>query len=472
MLLAAGAAFRAVGYLAAGPLLAPSDDSLRYAHSGLVALFSDPFAPSGYPLLLALVHLLWPEAVAVSLAQHLLGLLSAGLLWLAGREVVRVAGIPGWLAALPAVFVAFSGDQWFFEQALMSETLFTVLVIAGVLALLRVADAGAPTRMLVWAGLAGGALAVAGVTRPAGLVVAGFGALWLLACGPRPLRVRLGAAATYATVAAVGLGCYVVAAGGGQNGLGSYAGWTLYGRVATFADCARFTPPAGTRGVCESRPPDTRPGIYFYLFGAGAAPGQTSPAQAVFGSAPRGNAKLRAFGIRAIEAQPADYLRTVAKDAFRYVDPTYGNHRPEAGIGPEFVYLQTSLAAYPARQAVERLYGYRATRGPLLYPFESWLVLSRVPGLVWLVVIAAVLGGLVAGRGGPRRQLVLIAGVAGAIVLTPVLTVTYEYRYGVPAQGLALLAGIVGAWLCTRRLTAAGRRGRRQGGVRRLPARP
>lgn len=447
MLLAAAAAFRALGYLAAGPLLAPSDDSLRYAHGGLVALFSDPFAPSGYPILLAAVRLLWPNAAAVSLVQHLLGLLSVALLCLTGHEVARVARIPSWLAALPAIFVAFSGDQWFFEHSLMSETLFTVLVIGGVLALLRTGAVVARPRMLVWASVAGAAAAAAAVTRPPGLVVAVFGALWLLACGPRPPRARIGAAAAYTTAAVVVLAAYLLAAGGGQNGIGSYAGWTLYGRVATFADCARFTPPAGTRGLCESRPPDTRPGIYFYLFGAGAGPGQTSPAQAVFGSAPRGNAQLRAFGIRAIEAQPVDYLRTAAKDAFRYVDPTYGSHRPEAGIGPEFVYLQTSLAPYPARDAVERLYGYKVSRGSLLYPFESWLVLSRVPGLLWLAALAAVLGGLVVGRGGGRRQLALVAGVAGAIAVTPVLTVTYEYRYGIPAQGLALLAGIVGAWL-------------------------
>jgi hypothetical protein len=259
---------------------------------------------------------------------------------------------------------------------------------------------------------------------------------------------------------------YLVAAGGGQNGVASYAGWLLYGRVAPFADCSRFTPPAGTRGLCETRPAAARPGVYFYLFGAGAPPGQTSPAVSLFHAAPAGNARLRAFAIDAIEAQPLDYARVVAKDAFRYADPTYGTHRPQSGIGPEFVYLQTSLAPYPARQEVERLYGYHASRGPLVYPFESWLVLSRVPGLVWLAALAAALAGLVAARPGPRRQLALLSGVALAIWLTPVLTVTYEYRYSVPAQALVLLAGALGVWTVVDRV----RRGRPGRPGRRSPA--
>jgi hypothetical protein len=435
-LLLAAAAFRLLGYLAAGPLLAPSDDSLRYAHGGLVALFSDPFAPSGYPILLAALHFLWPGAAAVSLAQHALGLASVALLWLCGREVARVSGLPLWLAAIPAVFVALSGDQWFFEQSLMSETLFTALLLAAVLAVLR-AGAGGP-RTAGWAAAGGAAIAAAAVTRPAGFVAAGLCAVWLLCLGGSPARRS---AAAFAAAATVVVAAYLLAAGGGQNGLGSYAGWTLYGRVAPFADCTRFTPPAGTSRLCESRPPDARPGVYFYLFGA---PGQPSPATAVFGSAPRGDAKLRDFALRAIAAQPLDYLRTVAKDAFRYADPTYGSHRPESGIGPEFVYLSTSLAPYPAREEVQRLYDYKVSSGPLLFPYESWTTLSRVPGLLWLAVVAAAFIGLV--RGPRRRQLVLIAGVVFAIALTPVLTVTYEYRYSVPVQGLALLAGILGAW--------------------------
>jgi hypothetical protein len=445
VLLGAATAFRLLGYLAAGPLLAPSDDSLRYAHGGLVALFSDPFAPSGYPILLAALHFLWPGATAVSLIQHALGLVSVALLWLCGREVARVSDLPAWPAALPAVFVAFSGDQWFFEQSLMTETLFTALLLAAVLAVLRAARTGG-RRGAAWAAAGGATIAAAAVTRPAGFVAAVLCAVWLLVLGGTSARRRLGVAGAFSAAATAVVVAYLLAAGSGQNGLGSYAGWTLYGRVAPFADCARFTPPAGTSGLCESRPPAARPGIYFYLFGTAAGPGQTSPAVAVFGSAPHGNAKLGDFAIRAIEAQPLDYLRTVAKDAFRYVDPTYGNHRPEAGIGPEFVYLSTSLAPYPARDEVQRLYGYKVSSGPLLYPYQSWLVLSRVPGLLWLAVVAAALAGVALARTGARRQLLLIAGVAFAAALTPVLTVTYEYRYSVPEQGLALLAGVLGAW--------------------------
>ncbi|MGI8803771.1 MAG: hypothetical protein ACR2KV_16670 [Solirubrobacteraceae bacterium] len=447
VLLGCAAAFRALGYLAAGPLLAPSDDSLRFARGGLVALFSDPFAPSGYPVLLAAVG---RSAPAVSVVQHLLGLLTVALLWQAGRELSGCAGVPRWLAAVPAVFVAFSGDQWFFEQSLMSETLFTVLVVGAVLAMLR-AD-GPSDRPLAWSAVAGAALAAAGVTRLAGFAAAAVGLVWLLLWARPPLGRRGRTAAAYVLGAAAVVAVYVGAASGHENGIGSYAGWSLYGRVGPFADCAKFTPPAGTRALCEPRPPDARPGVYFYLFSTGASSGEASPAVALFHGAPNGNAELRRFALRAIESEPLAYLRTVAKDAIRYVDPAYGNHRPEAGIGPEFVYLGTSLTPYPARSEVERLYGYHVGSGPLRFPFESWLTLSRVPGLLWLAGIAAVVGGLAVGRSGPRRRLILVAGVAFALYMTPVMTVTYEYRYAVPAQGLALLAGVLGAWLFAQRL--------------------
>src|SRR5439155_7314053 len=101
-----------------------------------------------------------------------------------------------------------------------------------------------------------------------------------------------------------------------------------YGRVAPFADCTKFTPPAGTEGLCDPTPPDQRLGR-FPEQGPGPGPGgdrwtnqyyiyiRTSPAQKLFGppylvsSDPHAMAKLRKWSIAVIEGQPLDYLYAV-----------------------------------------------------------------------------------------------------------------------------------------------------------------
>jgi hypothetical protein len=47
--------------------------------------------------------------------------------------------------------------------------------------------------------------------------------------------------------------------------------------VGQFADWTKVTPPKGTEGLCETRPPSERPGTDFYVWSAG------SPAQRTFG---------------------------------------------------------------------------------------------------------------------------------------------------------------------------------------------
>ncbi|HYH88839.1 MAG TPA: hypothetical protein VEX67_06380 [Solirubrobacteraceae bacterium] len=56
-------------------------------------------------------------------------------------------------------------------------------------------------------------------------------------------------------------------------------GWALYARVAPFADCTAFTPPAGTRVLCEKTDARTRSGPDHYMWDA------DSPAMRVVGGA-------------------------------------------------------------------------------------------------------------------------------------------------------------------------------------------
>ena len=117
---------------------------------------------------------------------------------------------------------------------------------------------------------------------------------------------------------------------------------------------------------------------------------------------------------------------------------------------------RTRIADYPPRDHIEALYGYEPSTGPLFHEYESWLQLSRVPGIAWLAAAISALAGLLVGTAEQRRMLLLLGALVAAFTLVPVLTVAYEYRFGVPAQGFGLLAAIVGYTAVRARLAARG----------------
>ncbi len=76
-------------------------------------------------------------------------------------------------------------------------------------------------------------------------------------------------------------------------------GWNLYARAAPFADCGKFTPPAGTEILCEQRPPSERPGPFGYVWDLKSTP------RRMFVLGPESSRKLGVFGQRAILAPAA-----------------------------------------------------------------------------------------------------------------------------------------------------------------------
>ena len=59
----------------------------------------------------------------------------------------------------------------------------------------------------------------------------------------------------------------------GEFGFGSASGWALYSRVAPFADCDRFEPPAGTEELCERTDSSARSGPDFTAGSRARRPG-------------------------------------------------------------------------------------------------------------------------------------------------------------------------------------------------------
>jgi hypothetical protein len=96
--------------------------------------------------------------------------------------------------------------------------------------------------------------------RTVGLVGLPFAAAAALSVMPRP-REALAAGGIFVATVVVVIGTYCVAqhnAVGGGYALVRGQGWANYSDVAPDADCRKFTPPPGTRVLCEKAPPEQR----------------------------------------------------------------------------------------------------------------------------------------------------------------------------------------------------------------------
>src|SRR5215211_5418212 len=85
-LFVAGASLRALLLLADRPGFLGYADSYSYIAAAKDELFGDPLRPAGYPAFLRLVHAVRPDLSVAALAQALLGITAAGLLYLAARR--------------------------------------------------------------------------------------------------------------------------------------------------------------------------------------------------------------------------------------------------------------------------------------------------------------------------------------------------------------------------------------------------
>jgi len=212
---------------------------------------------------------------------------------------------------------------------------------------------------LRWAAICGLALALAASVRLVGgplLVVVG---LWALAASGLPFRRRLCAFAVGAAGAAAVLVPYYVAeyAAVGDTGLSRNGVWNVYGRVAPFADCSKFTPPPGTERLCETTSRPRRPFTYQYTFNW-----YYSPAVRYFdnphSATPEQTGRVAAFARAVIVGQPLDYAEEVGAGLLRYVAPH--SFRGYGG-GPSYDDLvRTGLPGFGAIGAAAALGGWGA----------------------------------------------------------------------------------------------------------------
>ena len=444
VLLAAALAVRAwlvVGY---PPAFVGFPDSHEYVLAAALNVFRDVQHPAGYPLFLGGLHILSDRLSFTIVVQHILGLATGLLLY----ESVRSTGGPPWLGLLPAAVVFFGGTGLLLEHSLLADPLFAFLQAVGVYTAIRAL--GDPA--FRWTLLTGLAIGLAFWVKTVAISSAVLVPLLILFAAPGSTRRRLLSAATVALVVTVMIGTYV----GSQALVTGYVGyerqsaWNLYGRVATFVDCSRFTPPRGTRFLCPAEPLAHRAPQAFYQYGP------ASPAVRHFGGPSRApgyaNGVLQRFSLSAIEHEPLAYARAIVHGLSLYISPRQGEGYPPEAIRDALLETSGERSIQPA---ITLFYpgsvGYDrpadATRDLADYERQT-----RIQGPVLvLLLLAAVLGvPFLPTRMRPAATLFTLTAVCS--IVFAVAGSSYDARYAYPTFGPLAAGAAVGAWGIARQL--------------------
>jgi Dolichyl-phosphate-mannose-protein mannosyltransferase len=453
-LLGVGLFLRVWFLLVWSPAITGYSDSGIYFTGAVSSLWSDPIRTVGYSMFLRVLHGITPHLIFVVIVQHALGLVTALLYFLA----VRRCGGPRGLGLAPAAIIALGGDQLFLEHAALSDALFIFLLGAMLYCTVRASQGRA-----WWAALAGLCAGLGVWDREVGLAMMAVIALWLVFSAGRPTRRTLAVGALSLVVSLATVGIYVEwrQAASGLSGLTSNGAWNLYGRVAPWANCAKFTPPPGTRGLCEATPPSRRGyplpeskkprSSEYYIYNS------ESPAYRLFGPAylvsknPHATELLQKWSEAAILGQPLEYLHAVWLDTIRLFDP---NHHSYGDFSADEM-IAFMLGGFPSNSGKnefveywqQRLYPHdRAPHRGDIGPLKEWERITRTDG-VWMgILLALCLAGPWLLAGAPRSGMILFALSALALLFFPILAKGYDYRFVIPAFAPLLAAGALAAW--------------------------
>jgi hypothetical protein len=331
---------------------------------------------------------------------------------------------------------------------------FIPLLVAACYCALRFLDAGRADGGSLRAGgwLVGAALLIASLVlvRTVAIALVPAFLVWVLAVAGGRWRRRLMLAGSAALVFAVVLWSYAAAQerATGFFGLSRFSGWPLYGRAAPFADCDRFTPPAGTASLCEATHPKNH-GPSYYVWSP------KSPAHRTFGFPPAHGSEVGRFARAAIFHQPDSYIYAVVRDTARYLVPG-----DVGGGGSKSLQLNTRKRRIeadnmPPVDAYWHAPGVR-TRAWLIDALELWRRAVRVHGLVIaLASVLALAGVALAPSRRERAALALLVVFAIVLFVAPVATSVFTVRYGLPAALLLVTAAARGAELVTGRVRSA-----------------
>lgn len=386
--------------------------------------------PYGYSTFLRLMS--WTDHIwLVPLVQHVAILVLAIVIYV---TLLRLKA-PVWLAFIVPAPMLLDGYQVLIEHVALTEVMFTCLVMAALLLVVR-RRLSIPT-----AATAGLLLAMASMTRTVAMPLIVLLVAYLI------VR-RVGWRAVTACVVAFSIPLLAYAAWFASV-FGSFAlqqdGRFLYARVAPIADCAQLSLSDEARSLCDGTPVELRQGSNYYAWDRGSP--FNRPVKDADAATAR-DAAGREFGIAVITGQPLDYSRMVARDFihyfapgrtadFRDTPPSWWNFplTPERDnqqivlSGTGFINDKTDVALEPGAAAFLR----------------SWQSVMGTQGLFLMLCLLLALAGSVVGRGrlgGARRfDPLLFAGTGTALLLVPSATSVFDYRYALPAAVCLYAAG-------------------------------
>lgn len=402
--------------------------------------------PSGYSLLLWVLKPFHSLTVVVSV-QHVIGLLTGVLVyvlvWRAARAVWGDGRpwLPGVLGAVLTVPVLLPVHQVALEHMLMSDSLFTFLLLAAVAAVLW------RRRMSWWLGaLAGLFMAAAALTRSAGLplIAVILVAMLLRRAG---WRACTGAAAAF-VLPIVGY-MFAFQHVYGEFAMAKAGSIWLYGRTADFADCRVIEPRPELAVMCPERS-DPRIAPAFASLWTKDSPFRDMPGW-IYGE--RADRLAGEFAREAITEQPADYAQVVVRDTLRAFEwerkpyPTPWTWlQYEFPAGASWSDEQDEVAAGYDPDGETRVVDPWAG---IMLGYQERVVM---PGTVLGILL---LGGLAGtfphvrsqGRWAPMRAVrhwatgaLLPWGTSLALLVIPAATADFDYRYVLPAVPFACVA--------------------------------
>ncbi|NUR86178.1 MAG: hypothetical protein HOY71_19025 [Nonomuraea sp.] len=454
--LAVGGLLRLVTMLGYGPAMW-FNDSYEYVS---VALHPRPSAirPDGYGFWLMILKPFHSFALVI-FTQHLMGLATACLIYALLRCKFT---LPKWGATLAAAPVLFDAYQIQLEQLVMSDVMFTLIVV-GVITLVLW------KRKMSWqVGVAIGLLlALTALTRSIGLPILGLVLAYLIIkrVGWKPITAMVVACAI-PVVAYMGW----FSTNFGKFALTNSDGTILYMRTAIFADCGKM----GVGGfkhtdlipLCiQDAPPARKDYAQWYLWGTGNGNGEgIGEVLHRYGANKKftgvTNEMASQFAKLAILSQPGDYLATVGKDflrTFHWARPVFPD--PDTYDMYEFKpYYELNQDGRPKRLPTWSSPGGRVDTDAFAYeqgPPETRIVspwadimsayqkVFRLPGiLLGGILLVGLYGVAVRWRrwGGP---VALPWFAAFGLLLAPAATAEFDYRYVLPAVPLACIAAAI-----------------------------
>ncbi|MFC7585613.1 hypothetical protein ACFQYP_19120 [Nonomuraea antimicrobica] len=243
--------------------------------------------------------------------QHAMGL-GIGIMIYA---LLRRRSVPVWAAVLACLPPLFDLSFLRLEHSVLSDTMLIFLVVAATTVYLWRPVPSARTAVAT-----GLLLALAGLTRTAAVALLGVFLLHLLVrrAGWRPvLALGLTVALPLAAYAAWYHQHH------GRFALSGSDGVALWARTMTFADCDVIKPPADEARLCPNG--TVVDAASEYVWAPDASINQLGGDRTAY------NGLARSFAVRAILAQPLDYLADVAHDvslAFRWTPVRHPDRTP------------------------------------------------------------------------------------------------------------------------------------------------